>query len=370
MAGLVVEKLSKRYPAPNGQDRARALDDLSFKTEPGELLAVVGPSGSGKTTLLRLIAGLEAPDSGTIHLNGTRLDRLPPEKRNVAMVFQHGALLPHLTVRENLASGLRWRGEHGDESKRALDVVSRQLGLTATLDRLPEALSGGERQRVALGRSALLKPDLFLLDEPLSHLDRVLRQQLRQEIRGLNRNTGTALIHVTHDQTEAMSIGDRIAVLHDGAIQQLARPAEIYDAPANVFVARFIGWRPMNLIEGSLSLADGSLCFQRIDVPSWHRLELPAKDAWIAQEGGPTLLGLRPEHFTIAAADEPAAEDLFEDSVCDCEYAGDAQYLELESGIAIKAPTSLKFHPGDALRIRPDLSRASLFAPTTGRRID
>ncbi len=372
MAGLVIEKLSKRFPSADGRPPVVAVRDLSLETTDGELLVIVGPSGSGKTTLLRLIAGLDPADSGGIHLNGRRIDKLPPEDRNVSMVFQSGALHPHMTVRENLASGLRWRG---DQSKAIADKVAEiaeTLGLGAALDRLPEALSGGERQRVALGRSALLAPDLFLLDEPLAHVDAGLRQQLRREIRKLNRSLRTTLIHITHDQSEAMSLGDRVAVMHRGAIQQIGSPPEIHDMPANTFVAQFFGSRPMNLLPGTLTKsAEGIRLLPGAGAPP-AGLHLPSSPAWSALSGRDVLLGLRPEHFSIESPDDgrlPDSGDVFDDSVRFCEFGGDAQYVTTESGLTIRTGPTMDCPSGASIRVRADTRRASLFQPATGDRI-
>jgi len=372
MAGLVIENLSKRFPSAHGQSSVSAIQDLSLETRDGELLVIVGPSGSGKTTLLRLIAGLESADKGGIHLQDRRIDRLPPEERNVTMVFQGGALHPHMTVRENLASGLKWRGSPPGTIAEKVESIAGSLGLLPMLDRLPEALSGGERQRVALGRSAVLSPDLFLLDEPLAHVDAGLRHQLRHEIRNLNRALGTALIHITHDQAEAMSLGDRVAVMRHGTIQQIGPPAEIYDEPANTFVAQFFGSRPMNLMEGTLLAADGSLHLQRRDGAPPTRLSLPSNPLWTALHGRDVLLGLRPETFSILPPREeplPDSTNTFKDSIRFSEFSGDAQYVTSGSGLLIRTEPNRECSPGAAIHVHADTTRASLFSPGSGERI-
>lgn len=373
MAGLVIENLSKRFPAAKGQQAVVALRELNLETHDGELLVIVGPSGSGKSTLLRLIAGLEAPDNGSIRINGSRIDNLPPEQRNVTMVFQNNALYSHMTVRENLACGLRWRGGQRAIIAEKVEVIAGKLGIHPTLDRLPEALSGGEQQRVSLGRSAVLDPDLFLLDEPLAHLDAGLRHQLRQEIRNLNRAAATTLIHVTHDQSEAISLGDRIAVMKDGAIQQIGIPSEIYDAPASVFVAQFFGARPMNLIEGILSITNGKLLLFTSDSKPLFRLTPPPLPSWTGSEKKNVLLGLRPEHFSIIDRNIhlPASDSeyTFEDTIRFREFAGDAQYITTRSGLTIKAAPTANLHEGDAIQVLADTSRSSLFARDSGARI-
>ncbi len=372
MAGLVIENLSKRFPSAHGQPSVIALQDLSLETRDGELLVIVGPSGSGKTTLLRLIAGLDSADHGDIRLHDRRIDRLPPEERNVTMVFQGGALHPHMTVRESLASGLKWRGSQPGTIADKVDSIAGSLGLRPMLDRLPEALSGGERQRVALGRSAVLSPDLFLLDEPLAHVDASLRQQLRHEIRNLNRALGTTLIHITHDQAEAMSLGDRVAVMRHGTIQQIGPPAEIYDAPANTFVAQFFGSRPMNLLEGTLQASDGNLHLQRRDGEIPAQLSLPSNPPWTALHSRDVLLGLRPESFAILPPGEeplPDSDNAFKDSIRFSEFSGDAQYVTTGTGLVIRTEPTRECCPGAAIHVHVDTSRASLFSPGSGDRI-
>ena len=226
----------------------QALRGIDLDVADGELVVVVGPSGSGKTTLLRCVAGLESPDSGRIQVGGRDVTALGPGERDVAMVFQEYALYPHLTVRENIAFGLRARNTGEQETGRKTTNAAELLGIEATLDRRPTELSGGERQRVALARAIVREPTAFLLDEPLSNLDAELRAFMRAEIRGLQRALGTTALYVTHDQVEALTMGDRVAVLRDGKLEQLGKPAEIYDRPASTFVARFIGMPPMNVL--------------------------------------------------------------------------------------------------------------------------
>jgi multiple sugar transport system ATP-binding protein len=228
-----------------------ALAGLELLVGDGELLTVVGPSGCGKTTALRLLAGLEAPTSGRVHVGGRDVTDEAPHRRDVAMVFQDLALFPHLSARENIAFGPRIRGEHRAESARRVDELGERLGLTAVLDRYPDQISGGERQRVALARAMVRSPRAYLLDEPLSDLDAQLRVQARAEILELHREIGATMIYVTHDQAEAMTLGDRVAVLADGHLQQVGPPVAVYDEPANLVVAAFLGSPPMNLVDGA-----------------------------------------------------------------------------------------------------------------------
>ncbi|MBV9664771.1 MAG: ABC transporter ATP-binding protein [Actinobacteria bacterium] len=243
MAGIILDYLSKRFP---GQD-TDAVSDLSLTVDDGEFLVLVGPSGCGKSTTLRMIAGLEEPTAGTISIGGTVVDATPPGKRDLAMVFQSAATLPHLTVAENIGFGLRLRRVTKAETSRRVAAVAGTLGLAGLLDRRPDQLSGGQRQRVAIARAIIREPRAFLMDEPLSSLDARLRVQLRTEIARLQRALRTTTVYVTHDQAEAMSLGHRVAVLRDGRLEQVAPPRELYTRPANTFVASFIGDPPMNL---------------------------------------------------------------------------------------------------------------------------
>ena len=224
-----------------------AVEDFSLEVRDGEFLVLVGPSGCGKSTTLRMVAGLELPTGGRIEIGGRDVTDLPPKDRDIAMVFQNYALYPHMTVRENMAFGLRLRRFPGDEIERRVNAAAEALGLTPYLKRLPKALSGGQRQRVALGRAIVREPAVFLFDEPLSNLDAKMRVEMRAEIIRLHHRLGATMIYVTHDQTEAMTMGERIVVMSKGVIQQVAPPLEVYEKPANPFVAGFIGTPPMNL---------------------------------------------------------------------------------------------------------------------------
>ncbi|WP_341649748.1 ABC transporter ATP-binding protein [Thauera humireducens] len=251
----------------------RAVDRVSLHVNSGELVALLGPSGCGKSTTLRLIAGLEAADEGEIHIGGRDVTRLPPAQRGVAMVFQSYALFPHLTVAENIVFGLQVRRVPVAERKRRLDAAAELLGLGALLDRRPAQLSGGQRQRVALGRAIVAEAAVCLMDEPLSNLDAQLRQQMRQEIRALQQRLGMTLIYVTHDQTEAMTMADKVVLMRAGRIEQHGSPAELYERPASTFVAGFIGCPAMNLLPGAAARAGD-----------------PADSI---------LIGVRPEHIAL-----------------------------------------------------------------------
>ncbi len=266
-SAVALRRLTKRF------DRQAALDGLTLDVAPGEFLVLLGPSGCGKTTVLRLIAGLEEPSDGEVLIDGVRVNDLPPRDRDVAMVFQNYALYPHLSVRDNIGFPLRMRGAPRTEIAARVAEAAAMLELSALLDRRPAQLSGGERQRVALGRAVVRRPKVFLFDEPLSNLDAKLRVQMRAELVRLHRTLGATMIFVTHDQVEALTMGERIAVLLRGVLQQVAPPAEIYARPANTFVAGFVGSPGMNLVRDP----DGS--------------------------GDGVLLGFRPEDATLGPAD-------------------------------------------------------------------
>ena len=359
MAGVRLAHVDKRYP--NGFVAAR---DLSLEIADGELLVLVGPSGSGKSTVLRMIAGLEAVTGGTIHIGDQDVTRLPPQRRDIAMVFQSYALYPHLTVRDNLSFGLRIRKLADDVIVRRVSTVADSLGLTPLLDRKPAQLSGGQRQRVALGRAIVREPRAFLLDEPLSNLDARLRLETRAELSRLHRRLGATMIYVTHDQVEAMTLGERVAVLKDGALQQVAPPMELYKRPANQFVAGFIGSPGMNFIEGTLR-RDGDQC-----VFASPSLTLPVPCA--PTDGDRVVFGVRPEHITLGA---PVSDGgaLARGTVALIEPIGGEQivYVTLADGARLVATAppdaSVAVDESVSLRIAPD--RVQLFSARDGRRL-
>ena len=296
MATLSLEQVTKVFA--NGVEAVRGFDLL---VDEGEFVVLVGPSGCGKTTVLRMVAGLEEVTSGTIRLDGKVVNDLSPRDRDVAMVFQNYALYPHLNVLQNIAFSFRVRGVSKHEREQKAREAADVLGLTEVALRKPSQLSGGQRQRVAMGRALVREPAVFLMDEPLSNLDANLRVQMRSEVLRVQRRLGVASLYVTHDQTEAMTMGDRVAVLRDGALQQLAVPQELYESPANLFVASFIGSPPMNLYEGAVSgPADGlvlSLGSQRLALPA----ELgQSRPGLVAGEGRKVVIGIRPEDLTVA----------------------------------------------------------------------
>jgi multiple sugar transport system ATP-binding protein len=304
VAGIVLDRVAKVYA-----DGTEAVTDLDLGIVDGEFMVLVGPSGCGKTTALRMVAGLEDISRGTVTIGERVVNDVPSKDRDVAMVFQNYALYPHLSVYDNMAFGLRLRKADKRETDSRVRDAARVLGLTEHLDRKPRNLSGGQRQRVAMGRAIVREPRAFLMDEPLSNLDAKLRVQMRAEISRIQADLGTTTIYVTHDQTEAMTMGDRVAVIKKGVLQQVAPPQELYDHPQNLFVAGFIGSPAMNMVEarlereGDATLASFGGVRLRIDVGTLA--ERPGLERFI---GSSVILGIRPETFEDAelAADAPA----------------------------------------------------------------
>jgi multiple sugar transport system ATP-binding protein len=297
VAEVTFTDVSKVFP-----DGTRAVSELSLESGDGEFVVLVGPSGCGKTTALRMVAGLEDISSGEIRIGDRVVNDMPSRDRDIAMVFQSYALYPHLSVYDNIAFSLRLRKERKDEIDRRVREAARILDLEALLARKPRALSGGQRQRVAMGRAIVRQPAAFLMDEPLSNLDAKLRVQMRAEISKLQRDIGVTTIYVTHDQVEAMTMGDRVAVLRKGELQQVAPPQELYDRPVNLFVGGFIGSPAMNLVEATLKGANGGLAAmlgnQRLALDEETLSRRPALRSF---EGRTIVVGIRPEHLEDAA---------------------------------------------------------------------
>jgi ABC-type sugar transport system ATPase subunit len=360
MASVGFEQVEKRYPGG-----ILALTDLSLEVADGELLALVGPSGCGKSTVLRLLAGLEAPTRGTIRLGGRAVNELPPQARNVAMVFQDYALYPTRTVRGNLAFPLEMRRLPRDEVRRRVEAAAALLEIDGLLDRLPRELSGGQRQRVAMGRALVREPQAYLLDEPLSNLDAKLRVQVRAEIAELRRRTGTTMLYVTHDQVEAMTLGDRVAVLHQGRLQQVATPRELYARPASAFVAGFIGSPPMNLVPARLvaePAGDGAaleLDGARLALPP----ALAAAARRTAARDGALTLGVRPESVGIAA---PGAPGALAARVAHAEYLGHETLVHLDLGrtrLVSRLTAAPALAPGASVSVLLPPDTLHLFTP-------
>jgi multiple sugar transport system ATP-binding protein len=305
MGDVTFEGVTKVY-----DDGTKAVNDMNLTIEDGEFMVLVGPSGCGKTTALRMVAGLEEISDGVLKIGDRVINHVPSKDRDIAMVFQSYALYPHLTVYDNIAFGLRLRKMPKDEVDKRVKEAAEVLGLEAFLKRKPRALSGGQRQRVAMGRAIVRQPAAFLMDEPLSNLDAKLRVQMRAEIARLQDDLGTTTIYVTHDQVEAMTMGDRVAVMRKGELQQVADPQELYDRPVNLFVGGFIGSPAMNMLEATLERANGGLTAvageQRIALGDET---LSVRPGLRAYEGRTVVLGIRPEDLEDAALASDARED-------------------------------------------------------------
>ena len=341
MAGLALQHVEKTF------GRTRVLHDVSLEAGDGEFVVLLGPSGCGKSTLLRIIAGLEPQTRGSVHIGGRCVDTLPPPDRDIAMVFQHYALYPHLTVRENLAFGLKMRREPKPVIEARIAETAALLEIHDLLGRKPRELSGGQQQRVAMGRAIVRKPTLFLFDEPLSNLDARLRASMRVELKKLHRRLGTTMVYVTHDQAEAMTLGHTIAVMNHGRIQQVGRPDRIYHEPGTPFVAGFIGNPPMNLFEGSYRLHQRDLEFRAGDLTI--RVPFQAHDL-VGADSGTATLGVRPEDVTFEPPESSHVAitgtiDLIEN------LGGDSVVYLIVKGQPLVARTSpaLRQHPGDSI---------------------
>ena len=331
MASIDFEHIDKIYPGGT-----QAIFDYTLAVADGELVAFVGPSGCGKSTLLRLLAGLETVTRGTLRIGGQPVNALPPQRRNLAMVFQDYALYPHMTVRRNLEFPLKMRDLPEAEITRLVAWVAGLLSLGELLDRLPRQLSGGQRQRVAMGRALVRQPAVFLMDEPLSNLDARLRVQIRAEIGELLERTGITTIYVTHDQAEAMTLGDRVAVMDRGRLQQVAPPQALYERPANVFVAGFIGNPPMNLFPAQLTAtAEGGLTLRAGEQSLPLQLPAASIERWRAWLDNPLTAGIRPEHLQRVSTDASGLSA----TVVDAEYLGHETLLHVRiDGMTAPAP--------------------------------
>jgi len=363
MAAVRLDKVRKVYP--NGHV---ALKEASFDIADGELLVLVGPSGCGKTTLLRMIAGLESISGGTMTIGDRVVNDVAPKDRDIAMVFQNYALYPHMSVRENLGFGLRLRGVAKEEIDRRVGDAAAMLGLDERLDHRPAALSGGQRQRVALGRAMVRDPAVFLLDEPLSNLDAKLRLSTRVEIARIHRRVGATMVYVTHDQIEAMTLGQRIVVLNGGVIQQLDTPMNLYNKPANLFVAGFLGSPAMNLFHGTLRRENGLRLVMK-DASMALGTDSPALAAWIDK---PLIVGVRPEDL-LTVADHPGTDERLHAHVDVVEPVGNEVFLNMRHGqdeLVSRVPPHSTVQAGTdvSLGFRPE--RLHFFDPDTTGRLD
>ncbi len=362
MAKVVLKNVSKSFPGG-----AIAVNNVNITCEEKEFLILVGPSGCGKSTTLRMIAGLEELSSGEIWIDDTLVNDIPPKDRDIAMVFQNYALYPHMTVYENMAFGLKLRKYPKEEIKQRVNEAAEILGIQDLLNRKPKQLSGGQRQRVAVGRAIVRKPKVFLFDEPLSNLDAKMRVQMRAEISKLHTRLQATMIYVTHDQVEAMTMGDRIVVMKDGLVQQVADPINLYDKPRNRFVAGFIGSPSMNFIEGSLLKRANGLFFDEDN----FQLKLPEEMAQaVSDRDGEIVLGIRPEDiYDKVYAANASQDNTITATVEVVEPMGSEAYLYLTTGktpFIARVDTHEQVEVNTDIELVFDLSKAHLFDPMSG----
>jgi multiple sugar transport system ATP-binding protein len=353
MASVAIRDVRKAFGA------TEVIHGVSVLIGDGEFVVLVGPSGCGKSTLLRMIAGLENITAGEIRIGERVVNNLPPKERDVAMVFQNYALYPHMTVAANMGFSLKLRGAPRTEIDTRVERAAGILGLTPLLQRYPRQLSGGQRQRVAMGRAIVRDPQVFLFDEPLSNLDAKLRVAMRIEIKELHQRLETTTVYVTHDQIEAMTMADKIVVMHDGLVEQIGAPLELYDRPDNLFVAGFIGSPAMNFLKGTIR-HNGSAGF---DGPGGARLPLTAAPA--GADGRPAIYGVRPEHFAIADDGAETEIQVVEPTGSEIQVVA---RLGGEDVIAVFRERH-QFKPGDRIRLKPDPRFVHLFDEPTGKRL-
>jgi multiple sugar transport system ATP-binding protein len=356
MADVRFAEATRMYP---GTD-APAVDALDLHIQDGEFVVLVGPSGSGKTTALRMLAGLEEVDAGAVLIGGRDVTDVPPKRRDVAMVFQNYALYPYLTVEANIAFPLKVAKVKKSERDKRVRAVAELLGLTEYLQRKPGQLSGGQRQRVAMGRAIVREPSVFLMDEPLSNLDAKLRVQMRADIAALQSRLGVTTVYVTHDQSEAMTLGHRVAVLKDGRLQQCEAPRILYERPANTFVAGFIGSPAMNLCEIPLG-SNGAVSF------GGESVELPAAAAGAGWQR--VVLGLRPESLELAGEGMPARVEVVEELGADSYVFCVADIAGADTKLVARCETRHSPERGERVHLRPRPLEAHVFHPETGERI-
>ncbi len=361
MAGVVYKDATRVYP---GADHP-AVDKLNLEIGEGEFMVLVGPSGCGKSTSLRMLAGLEEVNAGQIFIGKKDVTQLPPKDRDIAMVFQNYALYPHMTVADNMGFALKMQNVPKDEREKRVLEAAKLLGLETFLDRKPKALSGGQRQRVAMGRAIVRSPQVFLMDEPLSNLDAKLRVTTRTQIAALQTRLGVTTVYVTHDQVEAMTMGDRVAVMKDGLLMQVDSPLTLYDAPDNLFVAGFIGSPAMNLLEGSV--VDGGVQIGDFVVPV-------SREVLAKAPGESTLtVGIRPEQFDAADAgigvDVAVVEELGADSYLYGTLAGKQGGSVDETQIVARLSARHPINKGATVRLAPEVGKLHVFSNKSGKRI-
>lgn len=359
MAQVQLIDVCKRY------GDVQVVHNANLPIEDNEFIVLVGPSGCGKSTILRMVAGLETISGGEIRIGDRCVNNISPKGRNVAMVFQNYALYPHMSVRENMGFSLKMSKRPKEEIERKVQEAAEILELEPYLDRKPSALSGGQRQRVAMGRAIVRQPDVFLFDEPLSNLDAQLRTQMRMELRKMHMRFKTTTIYVTHDQIEAMTLADRIVILKDGYIQQVGTPIEVFEKPANVFVARFIGNPPMNIFPATVNGSGNDKTFTAGELT----LPIPADKAGGVKDGDSVLVGIRPDAIKSGHALERVRQEWQADTkVVLAEILGGQSHIELEVGgtkLIAEVEGRVMASPGDTMRVGFELDRLSLFDPET-----
>ncbi|TNM63798.1 ABC transporter ATP-binding protein [Aliirhizobium smilacinae] len=358
MGSVSLHNINKSFKAVD------VIHDVALEIEDGEFCVLIGPSGSGKSTLLRIIAGLEEVTTGTVSINGKDVTELPPKQRDIAMVFQTYALYPQMTVAENMGFALKLAGMPKAQIAEKVRQTARMLELEPLLERLPKALSGGQRQRVSMGRAIVRDPSVFLFDEPLSNLDAKLRVQVRGEIADLHRRLGTTSIYVTHDQVEAMTLGQKIVVLRDGRVEQAGPPLTLYNDPINTFVASFLGTPSINLIEACVEMRGGEAAARLPDGAL-----LPLGSGHDCREGQAILYGIRPEHVGIVAGGQEggitATIHAVENTGSDMVILSDAQGFRVSAAFKEQRP----LEPGQTVTLIPDHSKVRVFDAGSGKRI-
>lgn len=365
MGQFVIDGLTKRYQGTDEGD-ILAVDNVSLEFMDGEFITIVGPSGSGKSTLLRTIAGLETATEGTIKIGEEIINDVPPQDRDVAMVFQNYALYPHMTARKNMSYGLQLMSDLSDEEiDERVEEAAEMMGITDQLNKKPDSLSGGQQQRVATGRAIVRDPEVFLMDEPLSNLDAKLRTRMRTELQRIQDELGTTTIYVTHDQEEAMTMSDRVVVLHRGVIQQVDPPEKIYNEPANLFVADFIGSPSMNMF--SVELQDQVLISEEFEYhPSDEQIDTIHQHV---DDGAQLKLGIRPEDIELV---DEEGENTIQSRIDVREPIGSDNYLYITLGgedCTVRCPGHIRPNEGEKVIVRLPSSRVHLFHPDSGRNI-
>ena len=353
MAPVAIRDVRKAFGA------TQVIHGVDISIDDGEFVVLVGPSGCGKSTLLRMIAGLENITGGEIAIGERVVNNVPPKERDIAMVFQNYALYPHMTVADNMGFSLKLRNAPKAEIEERVGRAAEILSLTPLLARYPRQLSGGQRQRVAMGRAIVRDPQVFLFDEPLSNLDAKLRVAMRTEIKELHQRLKTTTIYVTHDQIEAMTMADKIVVMHDGIVEQIGAPLELYDRPQNVFVAGFIGSPAMNFLPGAIR-ANGGLAFE-----SRGGVRMPLGTAPPGSDGREAIYGVRPEHFTIADDGAQAVIQVVEPTGAEIQVVAKLGGTEVIAAFRERHP----FKPGDTIRLKPDPRLVHLFDAASGERL-